>query len=250
MPIPQKKTISLDIILHRLPFVFKMYYLETYNSTNHTDDIRNSMNLLRKKSIDQYRHDEPFENDIKIYSNKSSTSIPIKVVIEIDRKNKIYTLIDVLKEIKELELETESKFTDFVVMTIEGNFIDKNLNIDECFQPFQTISVYELLNTNGIFKYFTNSDINLLTKSENSLFNAPYDNNIVYSLNTDVCVNFTKPIYLDKMISNLKTEYLIQITHRYTIEAKEFLFRRQNFQRTDHLYSIILVNNKVNINNF
>jgi ubiquitin C-terminal hydrolase len=257
MPIPQKRTINLDIILHRLPFVFKMYYLDNYSGKNVTQniDIRNSMNLLRKKSIEKYLENHEEEEDLnstgistttfdKLYAYRSSTSIPIKVVIEIDRKHKVNSVIERLKEIKELELETDSKMSDYAIMASEGTFIDKNLTIDECFQPFQTITVYELLNTNGIYKYLHNDDVNILVQPpETDLFEK--NTKSIYKLSSDTCVNFNKPIHLEKVLTNVKSEYLIQITHRYAVEAKEYLFRRQTFSRTDHLYSVILVNNKV-----
>jgi hypothetical protein len=248
MPIPQKKTINLDIILHRLPFVFKMYYFDIYTDNIPNDiDIRNSMNLLRKKSIEKYLDEESTSNGYdKLYSYRSSTSIPIKVIIEIDRKHKVSVIIDKLKEIKELELELDNKMSDFAVMTSEGTFIDKDLTIDECFQQFQSITVFELLNTNGIYKYSHNDDVNILIQPEANLFElTAVQRKSIYKLSNDVLVNFNKSVYLENMLIDIKSEYLIQITHRFTTEAKEYLFRRQTHNSTDHLYSVILVNNKV-----
>jgi hypothetical protein len=259
MPIPQKKTIVLDIILHRIPFVFKMYYLDICNNKElqSESDVRDSMTRLRKESIDkhaEYSNGESCElyakqSGDKFYAFRSSTSIPIKVVIEIDRKNKVSKIIECLKDIKELELEKDSKLTEFVIMTSESVFIDKELTIDESFQPYQTITVYELLNSNGIYKYLFNEDASILIPAPmENLYNLTGSSKGVYSLSNDICCNFNRPAYLDRIFTNkIQTEYLIEITHRYTNEAREYLFRRQTLAKTEHLYSIILVNNKVTV---
>lgn len=63
LPISQKKKICLNIILHRLPFTFKVYYNELINMSNEYSNIeakeksgneRECLGLIRRKSLDVY----------------------------------------------------------------------------------------------------------------------------------------------------------------------------------------------------
>jgi len=54
LPIPQKKTIFLEIILHRLPFTFKAYYYRDEDKrVNDKLNRRLQLNEVRKQSINE-----------------------------------------------------------------------------------------------------------------------------------------------------------------------------------------------------
>lgn len=223
LPIPQKKTINLEVVFFRLPFTYKAYYIDkfidknlhaNYNSNFSGEiNVKKSLNNIRKNSLEvneilTQEEFEPNEKYLKmkgdrvkdssnilgenLYTSKLTTAIPLKLVLNIDRKSKVEKVISMLKEIKELELEvnnfnngndheneknqsntTESKFcntnkkysqrenknnsppnyTTYVIMSgTDNTFIDQDLKIDECFQNDQLIYIYELLNTYGINK--------------------------------------------------------------------------------------------------
>jgi len=96
------------------------------------------------------------------------TSIPVKISIEFDRKAKVQSIIDAIKNLKELELEKNNFYTYLILLGYNLNFIDTELKIDECFQNNQTIDIYEFLNHNGLNEIIWNN---------NSKNEINYDNN-------------------------------------------------------------------------
>lgn len=229
LPIPQKKMIVLEVILHRIPFIFKTYYnldtdkTEVEDSNLKNMDIRQSLMKLRRASFDEYSDTDQTDVSNKdtgtgIYTSRLSTSLPIRIILEIDRKSKVDKIIEELKNINELELEGSQKdgenvpMTSFVVMTSkEGSFIDQDLKIDECFQNNQLIFVYELLNTNGIQNYLHNkTDINMVVKVDkfsfdNTVFNQDNKDIIhdkVIALNSETLKNYNNPFLLEQLLSS------------------------------------------------
>jgi ubiquitin C-terminal hydrolase len=136
LPIPQKKTINLEVVFFRLPFTYKAYYMDrfvdkslygNYDSTYTGElNVRKSLNNLRKESfeVNEISNQEDFElNEMtlkmksdaitdtsqnlceNLYTSKLTTSIPLKIILNVDRKSKVEKVISMLKKIKELELE-------------------------------------------------------------------------------------------------------------------------------------------------
>ena len=99
-----------------------------------------------------------YNNKNEVISNALNFNIPVKLRLEIERNKKCSEIIDALKAMKELHLEEEQKYTEFIMIS-KTNFVPENLIIDETFLPFQQVFVYELLNFEGIKKVFGNDDI-------------------------------------------------------------------------------------------
>jgi hypothetical protein len=91
-------------------------------------------------------------------SNALNINVPIKIRIEVERKEKCSKIIEILKSMDELELEKNSNYT-YLIIVFNGNYINDSLQIDDCFLSYQSISVYEILNYNGIKKVFNYKDL-------------------------------------------------------------------------------------------
>lgn len=95
--------------------------------------------------------------------------------MEFDRKAKVQSIIDAVKDMKELELEKTNFYTNLILIGYNSNFIDTEYKIDECLQNNQTVDIYELLNFNGLneiiwkskkdIENYTNSNSNINTGS-------------------------------------------------------------------------------------
>ena len=94
----------------------------------------------------------------ELISNPLNLNIPIKLRIEIERSKKCKEVIQVLKNMKELELDQDSIYTEFV-MIAKNKYIKEDAIIDETFLSFEQVYVYELLNYEGIKKVFDYEDI-------------------------------------------------------------------------------------------
>ena len=101
----------------------------------------------------------------EIISNPLNFNIPVKLRIEIERNKKCGQIIEILKNMKELELDINSKYTEFV-MIAKDKYIKEDAVIDETFLTFEQLSVYELLNYEGIKKVFGYEDLKSFTSLE------------------------------------------------------------------------------------
>jgi len=52
IPIPQKKTILLNIIIHRIPFTYKAYYFEHYAESNNSSNNNRNKNLTSSAAVE------------------------------------------------------------------------------------------------------------------------------------------------------------------------------------------------------
>jgi len=211
----------------------------------------------------------------KSYTSRLVTSIPVRISIEFDRKAKVQTIIDNIKNLKELELEKNSFYTNLILLGNNLNFINPELKIDECFQNNQTVDIYEFLNYNGlneiIWKNDLSNEINLksknihnisqnvntiisveteLVKKNNTIIEK--DNNLyknqVEPLNFDILKSFKLPI-LDYNCDNKekKFEYLIEINHRFVCEKDLYIFDQTNFNvMYNFFFDALILNNSVN----
>lgn len=223
LPISQRRKIWLNIILHRLPFTFKIYYNDLENKSEKyfkmkenemPKNERENLNMIRRKSLDLslYENNEnegttvnTFNDDQKennklvkllngqnlsvnhtyFYTSKLTTSIPLKLLIEIDRKQTVESLIEMVKSFDDLFLDKIGKFTEYIVYDYK-EIINKKFQIDECFQHNQTIHIFELLNTSGISRLFNYekdeeeaklvklNELALIHFNKNISYNEPY----------------------------------------------------------------------------
>ena len=265
LPITQKRTINLQIILHRLPFVMKAYYdqyqdnhtLEyqnlkyDYGSNCSNGNIGNMLKMVKKYSYESFQEEvgevyecdlindddifnknstseidskiHSFTNDLKlkskshltqsVYASRLSTSIPLRIILEVECKSKLEKIIESLKKIKELELELENNkdntmsLTSYAISSLyEPYFYDLDLKIDECFQNDQTINVYELINTNGLNKLLDNKyvDYFLPENKLNEETNGFEEDKFTLRLSYETLSYFNKPILLENLLLNFK----------------------------------------------
>ena len=94
------------------------------------------------------------ENGEEIISNALIFNIPVMIKIEIDRNKKCQEIIDILKSMKELYLDTGNIYTEFIIMNEDFNIIEKDKIINNCIFPLKEIYIYELLSYEGIRKVF------------------------------------------------------------------------------------------------
>ena len=100
-----------------------------------------------------------------LISNALNLNIPIKLHIEVERNQKCSKIIEILKGMKELELDTESKYTEFLLLS-KNRYIKEDSIIDDTFLSYSQVYIYELLNYEGIKKIFGYEDISKCTALE------------------------------------------------------------------------------------
>lgn len=61
-------------------------------------------------------------------------------------------IIEILKEMKELSLEKNSKYTEFLMIS-KNKYIKDDAVIDDTFLSYEQVYIYELLNYEGIKKF-------------------------------------------------------------------------------------------------
>ena len=214
-------------------------YFEKLNNINNNINQKNDINQNLNNDSSTICKDE-------LISNALNLNIPIKLRIEIERNKKCKEIIEVLKEMNELELDKDSKYTEFVMIS-KNKYIKEEAIIDETFLSFEQLYVYELLNYEGIKKVFGYEDINncaalqlnkqdvqamidiieeefesnnnltLFSQNEkdSSSLNASSDNDLIIN-NSKLKINENNSINLIKEINNYNTnEILIQIIHGY-----------------------------------
>ena len=211
------------------------------------------------KSQDTEKIKSPKNDKDKVISNTLNFNIPLRLKIEINRSEKCSKIIEYLKNLVELNLEQNENYTEFVMLS-KDNYIEEDMKIDDTFLNNQKISIYELLNSEGlkyIFDYndFPQSNIVSLKKQKIEILNnsqpsinsnqktnkykkiptprrIPDNNNKKKQKNNSIKIldlNFIIP----KEISNYDSyELLIPIIHRYIkdINSNRGLFPIQNFQ--------------------
>ena len=189
LPIPEPKKIILEITLYRLPYKLKPSFKnnnidlndkdsnkkkikkkkteetavtsdKTKNKIDNSDIILNAAsttNLIKSGESDSKKNIKNGK-DNSLIANSLNFNIPIKLKIEINRKEKCAKIIEYLKNFSELGLEQNETYTEYVILS-GGNFIELDMVIDETFLNKEKISIYELLNYKGIRYIFNYNEI-------------------------------------------------------------------------------------------
>ena len=189
LPIPEPKKIILEITLYRLPYKLKPSFKnnnidlndkdsskkkikkkkteetavtsdKTKNKIDNSDIILNAAsttNLIKSGESDNKKNIKN-DKDNSLIANSLNFNIPIKLKIEINRKEKCAKIIEYLKNFSELGLEQNETYTEYVILS-GGNFIELDMVIDETFLNKEKISIYELLNYKGIRYIFNYNEI-------------------------------------------------------------------------------------------
>ena len=181
LPIPEEKNITIDIILFRLPYSLRNFNIESINeeiedgnnisSIKFEKDgnvkIKNSRNLKNEK---MYMSTEEIilktkkeEEKNEVINSLLNLNIPLRLKIEVERKEKCSSIIDKLKCMNDLNIEKNYNYTEFIMIS-RGKFISEDLIIDDTLTNLNEVFVYELLNYKGImniFEYETKEEINV-----------------------------------------------------------------------------------------
>ena len=245
LPIPEGKNIIIEIILFRLPYSLRKEFDHQKSDTNLKSDVtisKKATKTLRKNttktnnlSLSEISFDKNEKSDtINSYLN---LNIPLKLKMEIGRKEKCYAIIDKLKCIEDLNIEKQYNYTEFIMFS-KGKFISNDYIADSTFTNFNVVNIYEIINFEGIKNIFpydeyknwnamklnlqtintNNNHISLKEKSKKKLLTNQEKNLNIPSLNFNVDENILKK-------NNFNTyEILIPIIHRYPCdESKNFV---------------------------
>ena len=157
IPIPEGNNIIIEIILFRLPYSLRKFNLQKINEKDYDSDSPGFENIkIRKnKKYQTEKHERALndENTNAVFNNLLNLNIPLKLKLEISRKEKCISIINKLKCMTDLNIEKNYYFTEFIMIS-KGKYINEDLLIDETFSNYNTVFVYELLNYKGIINIF------------------------------------------------------------------------------------------------
>lgn len=246
LPIPEGKNIIIEIILFRLPYTLRKKFNLNQNDFNLnegiviskklTKNIRKSTSKTNNLSLSEISFEKNEKADtINSYLN---LNIPIKLKMEIGRKEKCSTIIDKLKCIDDLNIEKHYNFTEFIMIS-QGKYISEDYIADSTFTNFNVVNVYEIINFEGIkniFGYEEYKNMNAMKLNEQKIGNNNKETTIKDKDKKKILTNYEKKnlnipslnFSIDTDIlqkNNLNTyEILIPIIHRYpNDESKNFI---------------------------
>ena len=183
----------------------------------------------------------------QIYNNYNS--VPIKLKISLNKTQKLSTLIDKLKNIKSLELESNKdniikkvdfdndnniiktkieSYTSFIICNLQRglrltlNPISKDMIIDDCLQENSRIYVYEVLNSNGINEVKKNK-FNYEKK-----FNNKENNNIEKNILVDYSIK-NEPKLFEEIYKEDKLK-LKEENEIISLDNKILYYKNKNYQ--------------------
>ena len=239
--------------------------------TNKSD--RSNINLNTEFFEIDNKEKEILKNENgEIASNVLVLNIPVMIKIEINKNRKCKEIIESLKNMKELYLDTENFFTEFIITNEDSSIIDNDQIINNCIFPLKEIYIYELLNYEGIKKVFGYNDLLVNNekiirladeKNRNHIDSNNYDifikeennkkqNNTIQALNINKENNkINKNINIFSDTNNIK-ENLIEILHRCrrdTNNYNEFFFI-PSFKIIEAHKDFIILTNKNSIKPF
>ena len=220
LPIHENNNIIIFIKLFRLPL-----FLSTFKNIekNKLENINNyeKKTTMKKKIFDisvneqinlEAQNYEKLDNlhrtntKDELITNELNINIPIFLKLVISRKEKCDKIIDILKSMTELSLDLKGIYTNYIIIS-RNRYINPDLLINDTFENFESIQIYELLNFEGIKHIFKYEDLseNLplpITKEE-----------INYTISD------TKNDIID--VNENRKEILIEIKHRVKKDWEE-----------------------------
>lgn len=153
IPIPEGNNIIIEIILFRLPYSLRKFNLQKINEEDYDSDSPSYEIRKNKKSPKNLNDENANADKDAVFNNLLNLNIPLKLKLEISRKEKCLSIINKLKCMPDLNIEKNYYFTEFIMIS-KGKYINEDLLIDETFSNFNTVFVYELLNYKGIINIF------------------------------------------------------------------------------------------------
>ena len=234
LPIPLNQYLDLEIVLFKIPFVYKIYYdkineeFNLFNKENDKNSIMKNLKLFYDMKMNNTNEDKNKKEENEYNKKEFQYNSPtIRIKFNFEKNKTINDLLNEIRSIKRLELEPineeliskeEEKnieiekrkilnLTSFIVCTygVQGNYyglnpISKVLKLDECIQNNSRLFIYETLNSNGINK--------LKKENKNKIL-------VNYDIKTDK-KNLTNPIS-QKKFSN---EEILTIDNRILFYPK------------------------------
>ena len=169
IPIPEGNNIIIEIILFRLPYSLRKFNFEIlYDDEDDDEQVRvittnESINLKKKNkkykktksektnlfTDDNTKNSEKNNSKNEVVNNILNLNIPLRLKIDVNRKEKCSSIIDKLKCMSDINIEKHYNFTEFIMIS-KGKYINEDLKIDEALSNNNIVFVYELLNFNGI----------------------------------------------------------------------------------------------------
>ena len=214
------------------------------SSTDDNDNKKEELTNLNTVYFNeqQQNNKESFDpnknNNNNLYSNTLNVNIPIKIRIELNKKDKCEMIIKQIKQLIELELEQTNTYTTYLIVS-NGKYIDEQLTIDKCFIGGQVACVYEMLNYKGIDKVF---------KYSSGKYEEQIDVNVDSLIRNNIEFMITNPIR--EIADNNNTVTLTNSSlireskvyeHKKSLNKKEYLTSDLMISRTDrNSYEIIL----------
>jgi len=293
IPIPEGNTIIIEIILFRLPYSLRKFDFDKFNddfdyTTSSNIPTKESINLKKKhkknkkeKSEKNYYYTEEDNNTInqekekdknEVINNPLNLNIPLKLKLEVSRKEKCSSIFDKLKCMSDLNIEKKYNFTEFIMIS-EGKYINEDLIIDETFSNLSLVFIYELLNIKGIINIYDyeifeklnilplkNQEVNNLDiKNKNKKITISNNKNNKLKENALQNKNLNIPLFkfiVKKNDKQKKIEYdtyeiLLPIIHRYKSElikaivplnSYQYFYDFQDFIILSSTYSIKPIN--------
>ena len=288
IPIPEGNNIIIDIILFRLPYSLRKFNLKKLNDEEDAKDITSStmesINVKKKNKKNKKDKNEKFnrnldENDNTLNAEKNTEenevinnllnlNIPLRLKIEISRKEKCSSIIDKLKCMSDLNIEKNYYFTEFIMIS-KGKFINGDLLIDETFSNLNVVFIYELLNYKGIiniFDYEEKQKLQILSlKSQGAKYNENNDKSIkkistisknknLKEINFNLSKNLNIPLFYFtiKQDKNKKNDYetyeiLVPIIHRIKSEILKNFIPVYNYQYFYNFQDFIILSSSNSI---
>ena len=269
LPIPEGKNIIIEIILFRLPYSLrKEFDHQKFNintstkNTNVTNDISMTKKLSRNLTSKTSLSEISFEKNEKVEAINSNLNlnIPLRLKIEIGRKEKCGAIIDKLKNINDLNIEKHYNFTEFVMIS-QGKIISEDFVADLTFTNFNLVYIYEIINYDGIrsiLDYEENKEWKVLELNMQKFdYNSTKQNKNKRIITNREKKNISFPeinfiIEQNNFDKNHYDSYeiLIPIIHRYSSETVKSLISLSKFEYFWNFQDFIILTSKNSIKAF
>ena len=203
-------------------------------------DISQTINLNTEYYENELNINKNIKNEEDINSNPLMINIPLHLKIEIDKNKKCNDIIDILKGMKDLYLDEDELYTEFIILDDEYNIINGEQIINNVIFPLKEIYIYELLSYQGIQKVFGYNNVFNFGEIIKKL-NA-HSNSLNSAENKDDKENMDKKNDINKKENNINiisnriiTEQLIEIRHRYRKDVLEYDSELLNLDRFEYI---------------
>ena len=251
IPIPEGNNIIIDVILFRLPYTLREFDFEKYIEDDEEGNMDKKENINLKKMNKKYKKEKNEKTnftDSNINENKNkgqnevinnllNLNIPLKLRIEINRKEKCSSIIDKLKCMNDINIEKNYDFTEFIMIS-KGKFINEDLIIDETFSNLNIVYVYELLNYKGI--------INIYDYEEKQKFKILSIKNqkVDYKIKTDN--TFKKITTISKNQNNKSKDNYLNVNTNLNIPSFYFTINESNKKKYDKYEILTPIIHRIN----